>query len=522
MKKTISIILKAILAVCPLILSILGIYLLFSYPYLGKKFNILISVVIILVSLIVICLFILGSKRAKRTTTVVAIIFSLLCSCGLAYADYIYYRLNNELTKISNSEEYIYSYIYVLKDSSITSIEELAGANIGLQPISNSNCSTFIIEELTKLNILETSYETTVFTNYTIAANALLTGEVNAIAVDEQGISQISEIFPEFTTSTKQLTSFKQVVQSDTNSPLNLATEPFTVLISGVDSREDDLSASANSDVIMLATFNPSTMKLSMTSIPRDTYLKVPCRGNILDKITHSGSGGITCTISTLENALDIDINYYVKINFTAVVSLVEAIGGIDVTVPLSFCEQDSSDTPDALCIDAGQQHLNGEQALALARHRKTLVNGDIGRGVNQQIVIEGIIKKLASGTILTSLDNLLSVVGNNVQTNMSTTEMYSLFNLLTTLGTNSSFSSTSALSISSSTIAGYGDLIYTDWADLELYYYIPYQSSLDSVSTEINRVLGLEPYPLPSNDFAFDANVDFDLYNMQTTDGQD
>jgi len=97
---------------------------------------------------------------------------------------------------------------------------------------------------------------------------------------------------------------------------------------------------------------------------------------------------------------------------------------------------------------------------------------------------------------------------------------MYSLFSMLTNLGSQSTFSNTSALSISSSTIAGEGAMIYTDWAGADIYYYIPYNESLEAVTTEINRILGKEDYPLPSSDFAFNANIPYDQYDINSSNG--
>ena len=509
------------LAILPLIFSGIGIYLLFSSPYLGTKINLIISGLILLVSIIIILLFVLGDKKRSRNLMIAGVVFSIFASGGIGYADYLYYRLHSELGRMSNSEEYVYSYIYVLKGSNLATSADLVNKTIGLQTSSSDTCYQTIIDGLNEEGISDGQYTASTYSNFISAADDLLNGKIDAIACDEQGLSMIGEVYPEFSASTVQIASYQQVVDnSESATSVDMATEPFTILINGVDTRTGDLSIGSNADVIMLATFNPQTMKLSLISIPRDTYIPVTCRGNVEDKITHSGSGGVSCTIDSLEQTLGITINYYVKVNFKAVVNLVDAIGGIDVTVPITFCEQDSEDNPDALCLEEGYQHLDGEQALALSRHRKTLVNGDIGRGVNQQIVIEGIIDKLASGQIITSLDNLLSVLGDNVQTNMSQQDMYSLFNLLTSLGSQSTFSNTSALSVSSSTIAGY-DLYLPSIDDPNaIYYYAPYDYSLEAATTEINRVLGLEPYPLPSNEFSFNANIPYDQYNMQTSTG--
>lgn len=494
----------------PTLLSIIGIYLLYSNPYLGGKINLIITMIIVILSLICIVTYTLAYKKNMHKVGIGIVIFSLLVSAGIGYCDYIYFRLNHSVGKMTDTTEYVYTYLYTLKDSSISSIQEIKNLKVGLQSEANTTAHQVVIDSLAANQINSNDYEVETYGNYVQAAGALLNKEVDVIAVDEQGLSMIGEVYQEFGLMTKQIGEFKVATDnSNTAEKVDISKDSFVVLINGVDTRTGDLSQGSNSDVIMLAAFNPQSMKLSLISIPRDSYIPVTCQGGY-DKITHSGSGGINCTIDSLEQAFDININYYIKANFRAVVDLVDAIGGIDVNVPRSFCEQNSKDEMNTICLEAGEQHLNGEQALALSRHRKTLPNGDIGRGLNQQIVIEGMIDKLASGKIITSVDKLLSVLGDNVQTNMEKTDMYGLFSLLTTLGTDSMFSNTSALQITTSTIGGTDLYLYTEWAKAEIYYYNLYQESVDAVSTEINRVLGLEEYPLPNKDFSFSANVEF------------
>ena len=168
----------------------------------------------------------------------------------------------------------------------------------------------------------------------------------------------------------------------------------------GVDSAEEDLSKAAGlGDSLMLITFNPKTLNTTIMSIPRDTYVPITCYRNSKSKITHAASGGDSCMINTIENFFDINIDYYAKINFRGLMKLVDALGGIDVEVPYSFCETTMWRSEEYMVyVDEGMQHLNGEQALALSRNRKTYKRcgakyskgprNDFVRGQNQQLVI--------------------------------------------------------------------------------------------------------------------------------------
>ena len=140
-------------------------------------------------------------------------------------------------------------------------------------------------------------------------------------------------------------------------------TEPFTVLVMGVDSAKDGLKANQafNGDTLMLITFNPNTLTATMFSMPRDLYVPIACNHNKYAKINSSAAYGSSCVIKTVQQLTDITIDYYVKINFTGIVNLVDALGGIDVDVPYAFCEQNSKRQfgDHLIYVEEGMQHLD-------------------------------------------------------------------------------------------------------------------------------------------------------------------
>jgi len=189
-------------------------------------------------------------------------------------------------------------------------------------------------------------------------------------------------------------------------------TEPFTVLVMGVDSDQDGLKANQafNGDTLILITFNPNTLTATMFSIPRDMYVPIACNHNRYAKINSSAAYGSSCVISTVEQLTDIEIDYYVKINFKGVVDLVDALGGITVNIEEpdytmnagvncngKVCEQNSDRAfgKNTVYIDTGIQEIDGEQALAYARCRHLYATSDIARNQHQQQIIEAIAQKL-------------------------------------------------------------------------------------------------------------------------------
>ncbi|MGD6985887.1 LCP family protein [Bacillus thuringiensis] len=202
----------------------------------------------------------------------------------------------------------------------------------------------------------------------------------------------------------------------------------ISILIIGEDNsetREGEYGKNARSDALMVATINKETAAINLLSIPRDTRVYIPIKEKE-DKIAHAHAfGGIDSTVDTVEKFLDIPVDYYIKFNFDSFLSLIDAIGGIDVDVPVTFTEQDSLDQADAIHLDKGYQHLNGEQALALTRTRH--IDNDFMRGQRQLLVIEAIGNKILTMNSLSKLNRILDAVSPHMSTNLSTTDMFSV-----------------------------------------------------------------------------------------------
>lgn len=207
-------------------------------------------------------------------------------------------------------------------------------------------------------------------------------------------------------------------------SGVDVTSDSYNVYFTGIDQWDSEKGKDLErSDVNMIATVNPVTKQVLLTSIPRDAYVPLAKNGE-MDKLTHTGIYGVDETINTVEGWLDIDLNYYVKVNFSGVVDVINALGGIEVYSPESFVPEKRS----WYTVQKGWNHMNGKEALAFARERHELKNGDASRVLNQQRVVKGIITKITSSTkLLTSYGKLLDVCEKDIKTNMSADEMISL-----------------------------------------------------------------------------------------------
>ena len=193
----------------------------------------------------------------------------------------------------------------------------------------------------------------------------------------------------------------------ETEDVFSITQAPFIVYVGGSDTRTSKLTERYNSDVNILAVVNPTTKQVLMINTPRDYYVKTTkTKGNLLDKLTHCGSYGLQCSLDTLGNLYDQEINYYTMVNFNGFKKLVDAIGGVDV-----YCEKSFSAHTDDLYFKKGNLHLNGRQALAFVRERYAFGDGDYARGRHQMEVLSEIINTLASGTIITRYAQIIESV---------------------------------------------------------------------------------------------------------------
>ncbi|MDW0110777.1 LCP family protein [Sporosarcina aquimarina] len=203
------------------------------------------------------------------------------------------------------------------------------------------------------------------------------------------------------------------------------ATDNVSVLLIGVDDSEERQQGDSNSraDALLVATLNPKQKTVKLLSIPRDSYVYIP-EVEYKDKITHANAyGGTKATIETVEEMLDIPIDYYVKTNFNAFIDVVDALGGVEVDVPYERIEKDETDAG-TIHLMPGLQTLDGRHALALARTRK--LDNDIERGKRQQMIIEAMMDQAKSPAAITKFGDVIEALGNNIKTDMQYKEMLS------------------------------------------------------------------------------------------------
>lgn len=317
--------------------------------------------------------------------------------------------------------------VIVMKSSNYNSLKDLSGKKIGttseLDAKSTEKCLTDIKKSI--------DFDQEDYPNYNQEMTDLYDGRIDGVILDESSRGIVYEQFLNISQVTKVVhtTSYKAPREHaivDSKHPVDVTKDPFTIYFSGNDSF-GDIQETSRTDSNMLVTVNPKTHRILMPSIPRDYYVPVACAEDAADgcpdgqkdKLTHTGLYGVQTTINTIEDFMDVDINYYVRVNFSSLTNIVDAIGGVDVTVGKGLAV-DQFYTDDTIGgVVEGENHLDGQKALAYARERYAYEDGDLQRVKNQQQVLKAIIKKVKSPSMLLKYASLIDAIGSAIETNM-------------------------------------------------------------------------------------------------------
>ena len=399
------------------------------------KLIVLISAVFIILALIVTLMM---HFKAKKFFSRLLLGLISLCMCvAFAYGNYFIYKTKDTFDVVTSlaDKRAITTSIIALKDSNITSKADLKNKKIGTIVEMDKEATNRTLKALKKD---EVKYTTSDYSNLDDLVNALYDGSVNAICLNEKYRDVLHETEEYFTFNTITNVAYQNVhyvekaaSENESDPVRNITKDAFTVLVCGNDSYGSLQDSNTRSDANMLLTVNPKTGTILMTSIPRDYYVNLVCpKGNenacpeqSKDKLTHTGLLGIKSTEKSIENALGIKINYNVRINFSSVVNLVDALDGIDLDIKEGEeCDILYANMQPGLSV--GKHHVDGETALAFARERHAYLNGDNQRVKNQQKVFKAIFKRIVSSKMITNYGKFMDALAVAFDTNISANEM--------------------------------------------------------------------------------------------------
>ena len=429
------------------------------------------------------------------------IFLSLLVICLVfvsGMGNYYVYKTSHMIKKVTTNEGKVKNIVSViaLTNSNIQDITDLSTSNkvavlksidtYGTKKSIKDVCKQFDVEKKSELPFTIDSAN-----SVQEAVNSLYNEDVDAIIINETYRTNIKEMesFSDFDENTKVIyqTVYYTEAKNDALAVSDITNEPFSILISGNDTY-GDVGELSRSDVNMVVTINPLTSTVLLTSIPRDTYMPTYCDATetcvigAMDKITHTGIYGINTTQRTVENFLDMEINYTFRANFSSVIDIVDALGGVDIYVEEGMAVSTFYADHTLEGVTEGWNHLDGKRALAYARERHAYLDGDNQRVRNQQQVLMAIFEKATSTDIITKYASLLDALSKAFETNLTTNEITDLIKF--------QIQAMPEWKFESYQITGYGDMLNCAALGSEASVTVPYVESIRIAQEKIRAVL--------------------------------
>ena len=364
-------------------------------------------------------------RRFKQSRRIIALVVSILMTVAYCFGGFYLFGALDFIGDITSMVEVESYYVVVRDDDEFKNLKDIEGEQV----IAYRSGEGFSDAEAELMKSVDCSVLDS--EDLTVMVDGLLSGDNNVLLMNSANYISVSDKRKEeFEDYTKILEVIRvHITKENFAKNVKVTSEPFNIMITGLDA-DGDIDNESRSDVNIVATVNPVTKEVLLTSVPRDYYVQLPGFGDsAYDKLTHTGLYGADETVATVERLMGIDINYYIKVNYSTVVMVVDAIGGIDVYSDYEF----TTNGQDWYYFDQGDIHLNGQEALAFARERKAFENGDFQRNKNQQKVLSAIIKKMTSSSaLLTSYTDILSAVSSKMEMNMSSDEIKALVRMQT------------------------------------------------------------------------------------------
>ena len=488
-----------------IISSIYTIYSLTLLDTIENTLRYIVMGIIAFIDLILVLRVFLKSKKKKKRkkkigTLIFMIFYTIICIAVGILINFIY----NEISKINKDVVTYSSSLVTMATNSAHKIEDIKNYKIAILDDEKSPEGYIIPQEIVSEYNLNDENQLVKYSDYSTMVVDLYADEIDAMLISSGYVEMFEVItgYENIATDTKVIVHKEKDMKKTETSEKEIAsanksvTEPFTILLMGIDSTAEVLTknAVACGDTLILITFNPKTLNATMVSIPRDSYLPIACwPGKDENKITHAAAYGNDCMMNTIQDFFGINIDYYAKINFKGLVKLVDAVGGVEVDVPHTLCT-DNSNREDTVCIQAGRQTLNGEQALTFARNRKQLSNGDFGRAEHQQEIIMALINKMRTITEVSKFRTILDTVSNSLDTNLTTKQILEFYNVGKDIIKRSSEQS-DLINIQQMFLSGADQMIYDERMRMVLYNYVPNTRSRDAIVQAMKENLELVPH---------------------------
>lgn len=391
------------------------VYKVFKMGILKDAYFFTLAIVVILISLLVFIISLISKRGISRIVSVIFTLILIIVPVYFLYNVNLAEELINRASSTITKKE-VYN-VYVLNDSPLKKITDLKDKNVG---IFNNNSSSLIKAVASLKNDITGSFKKeTYYEEIDKLFEAGISRKEDAIFITSTLENILSEQYSDLILNYKIIGTVEiREIEKVKKASTDITKDPFVLYVSGIDTY-GNIGTVSRSDVNILIAVNPKTNKILLVNTPRDYYVKLHSKKSY-DKLTHAGIYGINESLETLEDLYNIDISYYFKVNFSSLIKVIDALGGIEVDSKYSF-------SYDGYNFRKGKNNLNGKSALAFSRFRKGLPEGDISRGENQEAVIKAIIDKASSSSIISNYSSIISSLESSFITNIDKDDIYKL-----------------------------------------------------------------------------------------------
>ena len=430
-------------------------------------------------------------RREKTGGKIACGIVALVLAAAMLYGAVALGSVQHAITDVADkSVETDITCVIVNADDPAQSLDDVKGYRFGILEDRDTENTQSLLQQLQeKLG----AAEHTAYASPALLTDALYDDQVGAILLNKGYIPLLEEQegYADFSDRTRILYEYTtaktvQPTPADTNAPVDVTKDPFVVYCSGIDARSSNINITSRSDVNILAVVNPSTKQVALINTPRDYYVDL-AGTNSKDKLTHAGLYGVETSMATLGNLYGVNVDQYLRINFAGFISIIDAVGGVDVYSDQAFTSVGSPGYYDPTTFAEGWNHLDGKSALAFARERHAFASGDIQRGINQMKVIDAMMNKIKSPTVLMSFSKLMDAVSDCFVTSLSQEQISALVRM--------QLASLSDWDIQSYTVTGTGGKSSQCYSakGQSLYVMKPDENSVSQAKELIASVLGGE-----------------------------
>ena len=455
------------------------------------------NMVLIMVALLVVNglhIFVQLPLRRNKLGKLICGVLAVVLSVAMIYGTVAVQSALNKISGIMVEKQV--TAVIVMKEDDATELGDTRGYKFGILANRDQENTRKLLSAMQEsMGQIDTrEYETPAD-----MADALYDDEIQAMILNEGYISLLTEQedYSDFSSHTKIIYEYVTEHEITSIKPSGSITkQPFVIYCSGSDERDSDINAKSRSDVNILAVVNPKTRQILLVNTPRDYYLPLAFNGE-LDKLTHAGMYGVQESMAVLDNLYGTKTSYYGRINFWGLIDIVDALGGIDVYSDYSFTTGagDVAGYGDReYSYTEGWNHMNGIEALTFSRERYSFSDGDNQRGKNQMKVIQAIIEKATSPSVLATYQDLLKAVSDNFITNISYDQISSLVQMMQKDGASWNIQTMSATQGSGDTMqpcySSYGELLYVMPPDYD---------SVNRIREVIDQVMNGEEIVLPA-----------------------